>query len=200
VLGGAQSLHTNSRDEALALPTEEAARIALRTQQVLAYESGLANTVDPCGGSFAVESLTDSLEREALDYLDRIDRMGGMLAAIESGWAQREIQEAAYRHQRAIEAGERIVVGVNAFRNGDAPIPVLSVDPELETGQVARLREHRARRNARAVAEALGALEAASRTEENLMPGILAAVEMGATVGEISDVFRRVHGEYRERT
>jgi methylmalonyl-CoA mutase N-terminal domain/subunit len=198
-LGGAQSMHTNSRDEALALPTEDAARLALRTQQVIAHESGVTNTVDPVGGASAIESLTDSIERDTFSYLDKIDRMGGMLAAIESGWAQREIQESAYRYQRAIETRERIVVGVNAFRvEADASVPLHVVHPELERAQIETLNRARRERDSRIVGQTLADLEAAARTENNLMPTILRAVEAYATIGEISDAFRRVHGEYRD--
>jgi methylmalonyl-CoA mutase N-terminal domain/subunit len=198
-LGGAQSMHTNSQDEALALPTEDAARLALRTQQVIAFESGIVNTADPAGGAYAIESLTDAIERDVFAVLARIDGMGGMLAAIESGWAQREIQESAYQYQRAIEKRERLIVGLNAFESADeTPIPIHVVDPELERAQIERLRRARAERNAQDVSQALNDLEAAARSEANLMPGILRAVEAYATIGEISDVFRKVHGEYRE--
>jgi methylmalonyl-CoA mutase N-terminal domain/subunit len=199
VLGGAQSLHTNSKDEALALPTADAARLALRTQQIIAYESGVTNTVDPVGGSFAIESLTDSIEREVLDYLERIDRLGGMAAAIESGWVQSEIQDAAYAFHRTIESKERIVVGINEFRmDEEQSVPIHTVDPQIEPQQVASLKVVRGARDAMALQEALARLESVSRTEENLIPHILKAVECYASVGEISDVFRRVHGEYRE--
>ena len=199
VLGGAQSLHTNSKDEALSLPTEEAARLALRTQQIVAYEAGVARTVDPLGGAYAIEALTGELQNKAWEYLQKIDAMGGMLAAIESGWVQKEIQEAAYRYQRSIETKERIVVGVNEFVAGDdSGIPLHIIDPALEKAQVQTLQDTRSARDTAAVREALGRLEAAAPTDQNLMPFILEAVEAYATIGEISDVFRRVHGEFRE--
>ena len=203
VLGGAQSLHTNSKDEALALPTAEAARLALRTQQIIAWESGVTNTVDPVGGSRAIESMTDDIERQAFEWVDRIDQLGGMLPAIENGWVQSQIQDAAYAYQRSIEMGKRIVVGVNEFRvnekaSEDERVPTHSLDPEVERAQVARLAGVQRSRNSRDVAEALRRLESAASTTDNLMPHILAAVDSYATVGEISDAFRRVHGEYRE--
>ncbi len=199
VLGGTQSLHTNAMDEALALPTENAARVALRTQQVIAHESGVADTVDPLAGSYAVEHLTDELERKAADYLTKIDALGGMLRAIEVGYIQREIQEAAYQYQRAVETHDAVVVGVNRFQieEGDT-IPLLRVDPAIERSQVERLCALRARRDHDAVESALSAIEAAARVTENLLPLILAAVESYATVGEISHRLRRVWGEYRE--
>jgi methylmalonyl-CoA mutase N-terminal domain/subunit len=199
ILGGAQSLHTNSKDEALSLPTADAARLALRTQQIIAHESGVANTVDPVGGAYAIEALTDQLEQAAMGYLDRIDRLGGMLKAIESGWVQKEIQEAAYAYHRAVERKERIVVGVNEFQTKEEDsIPLHVIDPALEPAQVAALHQVRAGRDARAVAAALERLEQAARGSDNLMPHILAAVEAYASVGEVSDVMRKVHGEYRE--
>ncbi len=199
VLGGAQSLHCNARDEALGLPTEEAARLALRTQQVIAYESGVADTVDPLGGSYAIESLTTEIERRVFDYLDRIEALGGMLRAIEIGWVQKEIHESAYAYQRAIESGEQVVVGVNRFvLPEDRPIPVLRIDPEIEQAQVERLRRIKAERDAAAVRRALAELEEAARSTENLMPFIIRAVEAYATLGEISDCLRRVFGEHRE--
>jgi methylmalonyl-CoA mutase N-terminal domain/subunit len=199
VLGGAQSLHTNSRDEALGLPTEESARLALRTQQMIAFESGVTNTADPVGGSFHIEKLTDAIEREALEYIERIDAMGGTLAAIEKNYIQNEIQNAAYAYQQAIERGEQIIVGVNRFRQEETEAPTtFRIDPELERQQVARLREVRASRSAPVVEQRLGALEAAARSTENLMPHILACAEAYATVGEISDRLRAVFGEYRE--
>jgi methylmalonyl-CoA mutase N-terminal domain/subunit len=199
VLGGTQSLHTNAMDEALSLPTEGAARLALRTQQVIAHESGVADTVDPLAGSYAVEHLTDELERLASDYIKKIDAMGGMLRAIETGYVQREIQEAAYRYQRAVETADAVVVGVNRFRaeEGEA-VPLLRVDPAVERAQVERLRALRERRDRERAAAALARLEEAARGTENLLPHILAAVEALATVGEISHTLRRVWGEYRE--
>jgi methylmalonyl-CoA mutase N-terminal domain/subunit len=198
VLGGAQSLHTNSRDEALALPTEESARIALRTQQIIACESGVTNTPDPVGGSEAIEALTDSIEQGVLDYLGRIDAMGGTLAAIEAGYIQGEIQNAAYQYQREIESGQRIVVGVNRFQQEERAVPTFHLDPALERSQVESLRQVRASRSASAVAEKLAALDEAARGTANLMPPILEAAGVYATVGEISDSLRRVFGEHRE--
>ncbi len=199
ILGGAQSLHTNSKDEALSLPTADAARLALRTQQIIAHESGVVNTVDPLGGSYAIEALTDSLEEKATGYLRRIDSLGGMLAAIEKGWVQKEIQEAAYRYQRAIESKERIVVGVNEFRTEEEQkIPIHVVDPSLEPTQVENLRRVRATRDDSSVRAALETLRRAAQSDENLMPFILSAVEAYASIGEISDVFRAVHGEFHE--
>ena len=199
ILGGAQSLHTNSKDEALGLPTAEAARIALRTQQIIAYESGVPNTVDPVGGSYAIESLTNEIETKATDYLKKIDGLGGMLAAIESGWVQSQIQDAAYHYQRSIETKDRIVVGVNEFKTeDDGDIPIHFIDPALERAQIEMLARLRSQRDARAVARALEQLDNAARSSDNLLPFILEAVEAYATVGEISDAFRKVYGEYRE--
>ena len=199
VLGGAQSLHTNSRDEALALPTEGSARLALRTQQIIAYETGVTNTADPVGGSHAIEALTDSIERGVLDYLARIDAMGGTLAAIEAGYIQAEIQNAAYAYQREIESAERTVVGVNRFQQEERAVPTFHLDPALERAQVESLRQVRASRSASAVAEKLTALEQAARGTANLMPPIVEAAAAYATVGEISDRLRRVFGEHREQ-
>ncbi|HWB86698.1 MAG TPA: methylmalonyl-CoA mutase family protein [Bryobacteraceae bacterium] len=199
VLGGAQSLHTNSRDEALSLPTEESARIALRTQQIIAYESGMVNTADPAGGSECIEALTDALEKEALDYLTRIDQMGGALRAIESGFIQSEIQNAAYEYQRAVEAGERVIVGVNRFQmDENRPIPTFRLDPALERAQIDTLRQVRASRSTSAVEQSLMNLEDAARSGENLMPRILEAAGAYATVGEISGRLKTVFGEYVE--
>jgi methylmalonyl-CoA mutase N-terminal domain/subunit len=199
VLGGAQSLHTNSMDEALGLPTEDAARIALRTQQVIAYESGVADTADPLGGSYAVEALTNEIERIASDYIKKIDEMGGMLRAIESGYVQREIERAAYDYQRAVESGDQTVVGVNRFKMEDTPsIPILRVDAELEQQQVERIRDVRARRDHHAAEQALNRIEQAARGDDNLMPHIIYAVEQYATLGEISDRLRTVFGEYSQ--
>jgi methylmalonyl-CoA mutase N-terminal domain/subunit len=198
VLGGAQSLHTNSMDEALGLPTERAARIALRTQQVIAYESGVADTADPLAGSYAIEYLTNEIERIAEDYIRKIDQMGGMLRAIESGYVQREIERAAYEYQMAIESGQKIVVGVNRFTIDEpTSVPILRVQEELERIQIERLRAVRARRNQTEVDQALADLERAARCDENLMPHIIRAVEAYATLGEISDRLRAVFGEYR---
>ena len=199
ILGGAQSLHTNSKDEALALPTADAARLALRTQQIIAYESGVTNTVDPAGGSYAIEALTDRIEEEAMQYLEKIDNMGGMLAAIESGWVQSEIQDAAYKYQRSIENRERIIVGVNDFQTDEQEvIPIHVADPVLEAAQVATLSRDRTHRDGRLVEAILQRLETAARGSANLMPYVLEAVEAYATIGEISDAFRKVHGEYQE--
>jgi methylmalonyl-CoA mutase, N-terminal domain len=198
VLGGAQSLHTNSRDEALALPTEDSVRIALRTQQVIAYESGAAQTVDPLGGSYYVESLTNRIEREALDYIRRIDEMGGAVAAIERGYVQREIQDAAYAYQKAVEAGRRVVVGLNKFKVEEAaPRGLLRVDPAVGERQAASLRELRARRDGGRAEAALRGVGAAARGGDNLMPPILEAVKAYATLGEICGELRAVFGEYR---
>jgi len=198
VLGGTQSLHTNSRDEALALPTEASARIALRTQQIIAHESGVADVVDPLGGSWLIESLTDRMEAQARELIDEIEAMGGALKAIEAGFQQRHIAEAAYRYQRAVEEGEQIVVGVNGFTVEDeAPIPLMKVDEHVEAKQVERLRELKASRDQREVQSRLDALEAAARTDSNLMPPILAAVEAYATIGEISTALVRVFGEHQ---
>ena len=199
VLGGTQSLHTNGMDEALSLPTEQAARIALRTQQVIAYESGVADTVDPFAGSFAIEELTNKLEEKAVDYIEKIDAMGGMLKAIETGYVQREIQEAAYEYQRHVEKKEEIVVGVNKFQiQEDETIPIHKIDPKIERGQIERLNALRERRNAEKVKNTLIKLEEAARTDENLLPKILDCVENYVTVGEISNRLRKVWGEYRE--
>ncbi len=199
VLGGCQSLHANALDEALALPTEEAALLALRTQQIIAHETGVANTADPVGGSYAIEKLTGEIESAAQEYIARIDALGGMLRAIETGYVQQEIQKSAYEYQRAIERGDQIVVGVNRFQSEQGPpIPTLRIDPELERSQVARLQALRARRDAARSRAALEEVERRARGSENLMPAILAAVEAYATVGEISDALRRAFGEYRE--
>jgi methylmalonyl-CoA mutase N-terminal domain/subunit len=199
VLGGTQSLHTNARDEALGLPTEESAQVALRTQQIIACESGAANTADPVGGSYYVETLTDRIENEVNSYLERIDLMGGALRAIESGFIQAEIQNAAFEFQKEIESGKRIIVGVNRYQmQGEASAPVFRIDPEIERTQVARVRELRTTRDAAAWCGALDSLEAAAHGSENLMPRILEAAAANATVGEISDRLRAAFGEYRD--
>src|SRR5260221_25510 len=199
VLGGTQSLHTNSFDEALSLPTEQAARTALRTQQIIAYESGAPQTIDPLAGSYYVESLTDQIETRAKEYLDKIDGLGGMLRAIERGFVQQEIQNAAYEYQRSVDQGEATVVGVNRFQQEqENPVPIQRIDESLERKQVERVRAVRERRNAVRCSTALDGVQAAARSCENVMPRILEAVEAGATVGEISDAMRKVFGEYRE--
>ena len=199
ILGGCQSLHTNSMDEALALPTEESALVALRTQQIIAHETGVANTIDPVAGSYAVEALTREIERGAEEYLEKIRAMGGMIRAIESGFVQNEIQRAAYDFQRAVEKKEQIVVGVNDFVTEDArQIPTLSIDAEIERSQVARLQALRAGRDSSRTRAALAELDRRARCSENLLPAILASVEAYATVGEISDTLRGVYGEYQE--
>jgi methylmalonyl-CoA mutase, N-terminal domain len=198
VLGGTQSLHTNSFDEALGLPTEDAARIALRTQQVIANESGVADFVDPLGGSWAVEALTNEIESKAQRYLDRIAELGGMPAAIEQRYPQGEIEKRAYEQQRAQENNQRIVVGVNEFViPEEAPVQVMTIDPALERDQVARLQALRARRNQAETARALANVGAAARGSDNVSPAILAAVKASATVGEVADVLRNIFGEYR---
>jgi len=199
VLGGCQSLHTNSMDEALALPTEESALIALRTQQIIAHETGVTNTIDPVAGSYAIETLTNEIETRAQEYLSKIDAMGGMIKAIESGFVQMEIQRAAYDFQRAVEKKEQIVVGVNDFVAHDPrQIPTLRIDAEIERAQVARVQALRAKRDATKTTMARAELERRAKTSENLLPAILGAVEAYATVGEISDTLRRVFGEYQE--
>jgi methylmalonyl-CoA mutase N-terminal domain/subunit len=199
VLGGTQSLHTNARDEALALPTETSALIALRTQQILAYETGVANTVDPLGGSYVVEKMTDEIEQAAEAYLEKIESMGGVVRAIEMGFIQREIQQSAYEYQRGIETGERVIVGVNRYKSGEeSPVPLLRINSEIEEAQVKRVQALRARRTASRVEAALRQIERAAAESTNLMPPILEAVKCHATVGEISDSLRRVFGEHRE--
>jgi methylmalonyl-CoA mutase N-terminal domain/subunit len=199
VLGGTQSLHTNGMDEALSLPTEQAARIALRTQQVIAFESGVADTADPFAGSYAIEELTNGLEQKAVDYINKIDEMGGMLKAIENGFPQREIQEAAFEYQKAVEKNDAVVVGVNKFRTEeDTTIPIHKVDEKIERGQIERLRALREKRNQSKTENALTKLEEAARGTENLLPRILDCVENYVTVGEISHKLRKVWGEYCE--
>jgi methylmalonyl-CoA mutase N-terminal domain/subunit len=198
VLGGTQSLHTNSRDEALSLPTEDSVRIALRTQQVIAHESGAGDTVDPLAGSYCVEALTSALERQAAEYIGKIDRMGGVIRAIDAGYVQKEIQDAAYRYQQEIERKDRIIVGLNEFVVGEErPDKLLKVDPRIEKDQRKRLADLRRKRDGRAVREALASLDKACRGKENVMPPILSAVRAYATIGEISDVMRGVFGTYR---
>ncbi len=200
VLGGTQSLHTNSYDEALALPSEEAVRIALRTQQVIAHETGVANTIDPLGGAYFVEALTDQLEQRAYDYFHRIDELGGMVEAVKAGFPQREIADAAYEHQREVDSGERILVGVNDYREGgDGELEILRIDPELERKQVGRVQAVRARRDGAAVESSLAELRAAAADERhNLMPNLLACARVHATEGEIVEALQRVFGTYTE--
>ncbi|MFI5086775.1 MAG: methylmalonyl-CoA mutase [Terriglobales bacterium] len=199
VLGGTQSLHTNSYDEALALPTEQSVRVALRTQQIIAYESGVAQTIDPLAGSYYVESLTNEIEKHALGYLDKIEAMGGTLKAIERGFMQQEIQNSAYVYQQAVDRLEQVVVGVNRFeQEQERSIELLRLNEDLERQQVERLRELRARRDRGPWEASLKAVEDAAHSGANLMPVIITAVESYATVGEISDTLRRVFGEYKE--
>ncbi len=199
VLGGTQSLHTNSLDETYALPTEEAVRIALRTQQIIGFESGVDRVADPLAGSYYVEYLTDEMEKRALDYIHRIEEMGGMLRAVEEGFPQKEIAESAFRWQREVETGERVVVGVNEFRTeGDDPIPLLRIDESVARAQTARLQAIRSERSADKVKETLSGVERACRDGSNVMPPIIEAVKAYATLGEVCDVFRKVWGQYRE--
>ncbi len=199
VLGGVQSLHTNSFDETLALPTEESVMVALRTQQIIAEESGVANTVDPLGGSYAVESLTDAIERAASEYIAEIDRRGGMVKAIEQGYPQLEIAEAAYRDQQRFDSGELVIVGVNKYTvPEERPVEILRIPPEVEDRQIDRVRRFKQSRDRARVRAALAEVRDAAASERNLMPPLIAAVEAGCTVGEISDVYRSVFGEYRD--
>jgi methylmalonyl-CoA mutase N-terminal domain/subunit len=200
VLGGTQSLHTNSYDEALALPTEEAARIALRTQQIIAHETGVTNTIDPLGGAYFVEALTDRLEREAYDYFSRIDELGGMVEAVKRNFPQREIADAAFTLQTQYDSGERILVGVNDYVDaGEEEIPILRIDPELERKQIGRLQAVRARRDAGEVERTLAVLRArAAREDANLMPALLDAARAHASEGEIVSALQDVFGTYRE--
>jgi methylmalonyl-CoA mutase N-terminal domain/subunit len=199
VLGGTQSLHTNSLDETYALPTESAVTIALRTQQIIAFESGADRVIDPLAGSYFVEWLTDEMERRALELIGKIDALGGMLKAVEHGFPQREIAESAFRWQQELERGERIMVGMNAFQGDDGPaIPTLKVDEDVQRAQIERLGAVKAGRSAPAVAEALAGVGRAAKEGRNVMPPIIAAVKTYATLGEISDVLRQVHGTYRE--
>jgi methylmalonyl-CoA mutase N-terminal domain/subunit len=198
ILGGTQSLHTNSMDEALALPTEETVQVALRTQQILAYESGVADTVDPLAGSYFLESLTGEIEARALAYIEKIDTLGGALAAVEQGYIQREIQEAAYRHQKEVEQQQTVIVGVNRFASNDASKPnLLRVDDSIRERQVGRLARLRQERDAEAVSAALGGLAQAAQSTETLMPYLITAVEAYATTGEICQTLRRIWGEYQ---
>jgi methylmalonyl-CoA mutase, N-terminal domain len=199
VLGGTQSLHTNSYDEALALPTEEAVRIALRTQQVIAHESGVTNTVDPLGGSYFVERLTDEMEAAAYEYFARIDELGGMVEAVKRGFPQREIADAAFRYQREVDSGQRIVVGVNEYRHSeDSEIPILRIDPELERKQAGRLEATKAKRDASAVEATLAALKDAAASDRNLMEPILDAARARVSEGEMVAAMQEVFGTYTE--
>ncbi|MBU0509596.1 methylmalonyl-CoA mutase family protein [bacterium] len=200
-MGGTQSLHTNSMDEALSLPTENSARVALRTQQIIAHESGVVDTVDPLGGSYFVESLTEQIEREVWKYLQQIEKIGGAVAAIEQHYFQKEIAAEAYRYEREIESGERIIVGVNKFKTDDTlSPPILRVKPEIERRQRQRLADLRARRDNAKAGNALRELKALARTDQNLMPTIVAAVEQSCTLGEIADALREVWGEFHDQT
>ncbi len=200
VLGGAQSLHTNSLDEAYALPSEQAVTIALRTQQVLAYESGVTNTPDPLGGSYLLEKLTVEMEAAANEYIAAIDGMGGMIAAIEAGFPQSEIAAASYRYQREVETGERVIVGVNRFQSAEEPIELLQIDETAARHQREKLAALRSRRDHSGVQRALDALRRAAEGAENTMPYILDAVRAYATLGEICDALRGVFGTYQEAT
>ncbi len=198
VLGGTQSLHTNSYDEALGLPTDESATIALRTQQILANESGMTDTVDPLAGSYFVEALTDELEAKASELFDRVEQLGGAVRAIEQGFMQQAIEDAAYAEARRQESGDSVVVGVNKHAlDTEPPIPVLSVDPALERAQIERLRRWRESRDAEVVASSLGKIESVARGSDNLLPPIREALSNGATVGEVSDALRGVFGVHR---
>jgi methylmalonyl-CoA mutase, N-terminal domain len=198
VMGGTQSLHTNSRDEALGLPTQDSVQIALRTQQIIANESGVADIIDPLGGSWAIEAMTDEIEGRAEQYIAKIDDLGGMVQAISKGYVQREIQDAAYAWQKSVEQKEQVVVGVNAYRAEDPPVTIMKIDPALEAQQVARVKAFRARRSGGAAKAAVDAVRAGAKGTENLMPLILAAVKAEATLGEICDAMRDVFGEYKE--
>jgi methylmalonyl-CoA mutase N-terminal domain/subunit len=200
VLGGTQSLHTNSFDEALALPTEQAVRVALRTQQIIAEETGVANTIDPLGGSYFVEALTDRMEEQAYEYFDKIDQLGGMVEAVKQGFPQREIADAAFRYQQEVEAGERKLVGVNAYTEGDdLDTDILRIDPAFEVEQVRRIQTLREQRDSDAVARSLEALgEAAGDPARNLMPLLVDAARANATEGEIVTELQTVFGSYRE--
>jgi methylmalonyl-CoA mutase N-terminal domain/subunit len=200
VLGGVQSLHTNSLDETLALPSEQAVMVALRTQQVIAEESGVTNTIDPLGGAYAIEALTDRLEREARAYIDRIDELGGMLAAIEVGYPQKEISDAAYHYQQQLERGEKTIVGVNRYQSPEEgpPADLLRIPLEVERRQIERVQRFKRDRSQREAREALARVRAAAAGDENLMEPLVAAVRAGCTVGEVCDVYRAAFGEYRD--
>ena len=199
VLGGTQSLHTNSFDEALALPTEDAVRIALRTQQVIAHETGVVNTADPLGGSYYLEQLTSELERQAEEYFERIEKLGGVIAAIKDNFFQREIAEASFRYQSEVEAGQRVIVGVNRYElDDDEPIPILRIDPALERSQIERVQAVRARRNGAEVERHIAGLKEAAAGDRNLMEPIVDAAKAYVTMGEMCDAFRDVWGVWRE--
>ena len=200
VLGGTQSLHTNSMDETLALPTEQAVMVALRTQQIIAEESGVTNTIDPLGGSWAIEALTDRIEQEALAYIERIDEMGGIINAISTGYPQKEIADSAYRYQQQLDAGEKIIVGVNKYQvpPEERSLDILRIEPEVERSQIERVKKLKAERNQATVTEHLGRVHAAARNGTNLMPPLIEAVKASCTLGEISDVYRDVFGVYRD--
>ena len=198
--GGAQSLHTNSYDEALCLPTEEAVTVALRTQQVVAEESGAADTIDPLAGSYYVEAMTDRIEAEIAAYIEKIDAMGGTLRAIEEGYIQKEIQDSAYRFQKEIESGERVYVGINKYTMKEPPLTnLLKVDPKQGEIESEKLKKLRAERDEKVFRSALSKLDDVSRTDENVMPVVIEAVKARATVGEICDVWRKIWGEYRPK-
>jgi methylmalonyl-CoA mutase N-terminal domain/subunit len=200
VLGGTQSLHTNSRDEAYALPTEDSVRIALRTQQIIAYESGVADMIDPLGGSYAVEFLTDEIARKAMEYIEKIEAMGGSIKAIESGYIQGEIAESAYQYQKEIEKKKRIIVGLNQFQIEEGPLrDILRIKPEVEQYQKQKLSKVKKERDNSKVKQTLAALKKAAQGTGNVVPPILEAVRVYTTLGEISDTLREVFGEYRER-
>jgi methylmalonyl-CoA mutase, N-terminal domain len=199
VLGGTQSLHTDAYDEALALPTDRAALIALRTQQIIAEETGVANTVDPLGGSYFIESLTQKMEERTLDYFNKIDSMGGMVDAIEKGFPQREIQDSAYQYQKAVERGDQVIVGVNKYQmEEESEVPILVIDDSVREHQVERLQQTRDRRDAGAVSNALDKLKLAAQNQENTMPATIEAVRAYATLGEICSALRDVYGVYEE--
>jgi methylmalonyl-CoA mutase N-terminal domain/subunit len=200
VLGGTQSLHTNSFDEALALPSEEAVTVALRTQQIIAHESGATNTVDPMAGSYYVETLTNEMEQKAMEYIQKIDDMGGAIAAIEKGFFQKEIADSSYRYQKEVEEKKRTVVGVNDYQIQEEkyPIELLRVDPKVEREQVTNLQRLRKTRDNKKTEETLDKLERSAEKDENLMPKIIEAVKAYATLGEICNMLRKVYGEYKE--
>ncbi len=199
VLGGTQSLHTNSMDETLALPTEESVTVALRTQQIIAEESGVVNTIDPFGGSYVMELLTDRIENEAFAYINKIDEMGGIFRAIETGYPQKEIADAAYKYQRELDTGIKTIVGVNKYNaEGEVAIPTLKIEEKVETGQIEKLRELKRKRNNKVVRAKLNDIVTAARNGDNLMPSIVDAVREYATLGEICDIFREVYGVYRD--